>query len=133
MFRSLLRHSLALSALALLAQGCIFVSDDDPGDGTLTVEWSIDGYADPVDCDVNRVDWLELAIYDGADQFVTEIEAPCDDFGVSVDLPDGVYTFDATLVDGADRAATTTLTLSVDVVGGTELVVPINFPARSFL
>lgn len=122
-------------ALALTAQGCFFVADDDgPRIGTLTAEWSIDGYIEPSDCDFYRVDLFELVVYDGADRYYAEATAPCDAFNVSIDLPDGIYSADATLIDYSDRPATITLVIDqLDVRGGTELIVPIDFRPSSFL
>jgi hypothetical protein len=120
--------------LVCCVQGCLFVTDDRPAVGTLTVESSIDGYVDPVDCEINRVDFLELVIYDVAGYPILETNSQCAAFGASIDLVDGVYGLDATLVDFSDRAATTTLRLdNLNVYGGQELIVPIDFPARSFL
>lgn len=125
---------LITTTLALLTHGCFFEADSSPRRGTLTVEWSIAGYTDPVDCDDNRADYLELVIYDNADRYVTEVEAPCDTFNVSIDLRDGFYSADATLIDAFDRAATVTLPLDqLDVRGGSELVAPIDFAYRDFL
>lgn len=129
----LFQHALLMLAFAFVLHGCVVVRDRHPGQGTLTIESSIDGYADPVDCDVNRVDLLEVVIYDSAGRYYTEVNAPCDAFGVAIDLPDGVYGIDATLVDYSDRAATTTLALDgLDVYAGHNLVVPIDFPPNSF-
>ncbi len=121
-------------ALASLGQGCFFSADSGPGDGTLTLEWSIAGYTDPIDCYDNRADYLELVVYDRFDRYVAEVEAPCDAFNVSIDLPDGLYNADATLIDTFDRAATVTFPLDqLDVRSGTELVVPLDFRYRDFL
>ena len=125
--------ALLAAGFAFALQGCLVTHDRHPGTGTLTVESSIDGYADPVDCDVNRVDLLEVVIYDSAGHYYTEVNAPCEAFGVAIDLPDGVYGIDATLVDYSNRAATTTLALDgLDVYAGHNLVVPIDFPPNSF-
>lgn len=121
-------------AMALLSQGCVFQTDSGPRRGTLTVEWSIAGYTDPLDCDDNRADYLELVIYDDLDRYVTEVEEPCDAFNVSIELRDGFYNADATLIDAFDRAATVTVPLDqLDVRGGSELVAPIDFAYRDFL
>lgn len=131
--------ALALGA-ALQLSGCLFVADDgDDGFeplplGTLTVNWSIDGLSDPIDCEDFGVDRLELVIFDLAGDEVAELSPFCESFGVSVDLPEGSYFADVTLVDSFDRAATLTETLdALDIIGGTELAVGVDFPIDSFL
>lgn len=126
--------SLALGA-ALSLPGCLIVDDDDdpgPPVGTLTVEWTIDGRRDPLDCLDFGVDRLELVI-SGLDEDI-EVEPLCEDFVTSVDLYDGRYIAEATLVDSFDRAATLTEPIeAIDVIAGTELVVSVDFPVGSFL
>jgi len=120
--------------VSLLGQACFFEADTGRGTGTLTVEWSIAGYIDSVDCYDNRADYLELVIYDRSGRYIAEVEAPCDSFNVSIDLRDGLYDADVTLIDAFDRAASVTIPIDqLDVRGGTELVVPIDFAYRDFL
>jgi hypothetical protein len=121
-----------------LATGCLFVDDDDddspPAVGTLTVNWTIDGQTYPEDCAAFGVDRMELVLYEGGDYVVDEVEPLCEAFSVSVDLLDGIYYGDATLVDSFDRAATVTLPIDdIDIIGGTELVIPVDFSFDSFL
>lgn len=131
--------ALALGA-ALQLSGCLFVAEDDDRGleplpfGTLTVNWSIDGLRDPIDCEDFGVDRLELVIFDLAGNEVDELEPFCEAFGISVDLPEGSYFADVTLVDSFDRAATLTETLeALDIIGGTDLSVGVDFPVDSFL
>lgn len=138
------QKALSLGGMLLcsgLATGCLFVSDDDDDDGrsrpsigTLTVNWTIDGQTNPADCADFAVDRLELVLYEASDDVVDELEPLCESFSVSVDVLDGVYYGEATLVDSFDRAATFTEPLEdIDIVGGTELVIPVDFPIDSFL
>ena len=129
-----IRPFLACGA-ALYLQACIVIADDsDPPVGTLTVEWSIDGQQNPSDCSAFHVDRLELLLYTGLDQLVDQVEPICESFSVSVDLLDGRYEADATLVDSFDRAATVTQTVyAIDVIQGTDFVVGIDFPIGTFL
>ena len=61
-------------------------------------------------------------------------EPLCESFSLSVDLPEGIYDGDATLVDSLDRSATDPYPVdAIDIVGDTELVVDIDFPVGSFL
>jgi hypothetical protein len=134
----------ALAPLGVFAclglSGCLFTSDDGNDDyaydpiGSLTVEWTIDGQRNPADCADFAVDRLELVLYDGADQFVDEFEPVCESFGMTVDLEEGLYYGDATLVDSFDQSATVTEPLEdIDIVGGTDLVISVDFPIDSFL
>lgn len=122
-----------------LATGCLFVADDDDDDGgsdlgTLTLNWTIDGQTNPDDCAAFGVDRMELVLYEGGDYVVDEVEPLCEAFSVSVDLLDGIYYGDVTLVDSFDRAATTTLPVDdIDIRAGTELVIPVDFSLDSFL
>jgi len=127
----------SLAALSLLP-GCFFVEDDDERVrapiGTLTVQWTIDGTANPLDCVDFGVDRLELSIYTPDGRLVDEVEPFCESFAVSVDLLDGLYTADVTLVDSFDNAATFTETLeSIDIIAGTDLAIDVDFPIDSFL
>lgn len=130
-----LTHGGLLLCLGALP-GCIFVDDDDddpPRVGTLEVLWTIDGFTDPLDCEDFGVDRMELLIYDGG-RVVDEFEPYCEDFGVSIDLFDGVYDGAATLVDSFDNAATLTEELrNIDIIAGTTLTIDIDFPIGSFL
>jgi len=130
-----------LLSCAGLATGCLFVDHDDDADndaasalGTLTVNWTIDGQTSPADCAAFDVDRLELVLYENGDRVIQEVEPLCESFSVSVEMLDGLYYGDATLVDGFDRAATLTLPIDdIDIIGETELVIPIDFSLDSFL
>ena len=124
----------------LSLSGCFFVSDDDDDGsdpapvGSLTVTWSIDGIQDADDCVDLGVDRLELRIYTPGGDLVDEVEPYCEDFAVTVDMVDGFYDAQATLVDSFDAAATLTEPINdVDIQAGTDLQVDIDFPIQSFL
>jgi hypothetical protein len=121
--------------VALHLQACVVVTEDsDPPVGTLTVEWSINGQRNPSDCVDFEVDRLELWLYTALDQLVDQVEPICESFSVSVDLFEGRYEADATLVDSFARAATVTQTINaIDIIEGTDLVVGIDFPIETFL
>lgn len=141
MMDSLKRWGAGALALGVAAQlsGCLFVTDDgDLGPlplGTLTVNWSIDGLRDPLDCEDFDVDRLELVIYDDSSgDVVDELEPFCEAFGISVDLPEGYYFADVTMVDSFDRSATLTETLeAIAIIGNTDLALSVDFPVDSFL
>jgi hypothetical protein len=120
---------------ALLLPACIVIDGDrGPLIGTLTVEWTIDGGRDPIDCRDFGVDRLELVISDARGHLVDEVEPWCESFFVAVDLFEGRYFADATLVDSVDRSATLTLPIdAIDIIAGTDLIVSVDFPLGSFL
>ena len=73
-------------------------------------------------------------MYDAAGNPVTTVDAPCESFSLTVELPEGRYTADATLVDQASRARSVPKTLSaVDIVAGTNLTINLDFPSSSML
>lgn len=132
-----------LSGLALaatLVSGCLVQADGRPspspsGTGTLTMLWTVDGTTDPDACYYlggGPIDF-ELLIDEGTEA-VADVQAPCEDFGLSVDIRPGTYTGYATLVDLNDDAVTTTLPLErLVVVEDTELTVDVDFPPGSFI
>jgi hypothetical protein len=105
-----------------------------PTTGTLTVTWLMAGTTDPSLCAGYGVSSLELAVYDTAGNPVTTVDAPCESFSLTVELPDGRYTADATLVDSASRSRSVTKPLSsIDIVAGTDLTIDLDFPSSSML
>jgi hypothetical protein len=115
------RHLVA-GFLALSLSGCFFESDDETGSTR------------PAACDAIAAARYELVVYDSFGDFYTEAEAPCEAFALSLELSDGFYSADATLVDFADRAVTTTSTLeALDIIADSELVVTVDFPPGSVL
>src|SRR4051812_37015864 len=67
--------------------------------GTLTVTWTIAGDTDPGLCDYYGIDAFELVIFDASGREYTTVNQSCQDFGLTVQLPDGFYSADATLID----------------------------------
>jgi hypothetical protein len=128
----------ATLAAAVQLSGCIVSGDDGRSGplptGTLTVHWTIDGQRSSLDCSDFGVDRLELIIYDETGAEVDEVQPYCESFAVSVDLLEGSYFADVTLVDSADRSASLTKTLdALDIIEGTDLDVAVDFPVDSFL
>lgn len=133
---SLAPHALFAAMLAL--PGCLVVSDRTAPaptpTGRLSVEWTLRQAADPLECDLMRTDRFELVVYDRWGDLVLEMEPRCEDFFVSVDLPEGLYAAEATLVDSFDRAATVTELLEdVEIIADTDLVISVDYPIGSFL
>ena len=130
-----LHASPLLAALLLGAAGCEVHtrSEDYVGDeGSLTIDWTLDDTRDPEACDDYDARRLELIIYDERDRVVDTIEPSCYNFEVSIDLPDGVYGVDATLLDRGGADVSTTLSLdSIDVYAGEDTPISIDFPQDS--
>jgi hypothetical protein len=132
-----LQASPLLFALALGTSGCSIESDSGGsyvGDdaGTLRIRWSLDDSFDPGACDDYDAYDLELVIYDDRHGVASRIKEACDNFDTDVDLPDGVYSVDATLLDSSGHAVTTTLSLdNIDVYAGEDTPLEIDFPVDS--
>jgi hypothetical protein len=102
-------------------------------EGSVTLDWTIDGVKNPDSCMQSAVASIDVTVRTDAGDFVGEYQEACGAFATQIALPPGRYVASAVLIDavGADR----TTAVDVDpfrVVGGTDLVVPIDFPARSF-
>ena len=106
-----------------------------PATGTLSLDWTIDGHTDELDCVDFQADRLELVIYDARDGSIVDKSEPyCETFGTTVELPNGHYYADATLVDQFDASATITEPIDdIVIIGGTDLNIGIDFPLDSFL
>jgi hypothetical protein len=131
-----LRASPLLVALALGTAGCEVRTrgDDYVGDdaGTLRVRWSLDDSFDPGACDDFDAYDLELVISDDRGRTVSNITEACDSFSTDIDLPDGVYSVDATLLDRSGHDVSTTLSLdNIDVYAGEDTPLEIDFPIDS--
>jgi hypothetical protein len=123
------------AALAFGLSGCVIVDDDVLDDtGTLTLAWTIEGAAESADCAFFGVDELEITVYDFFEDPVVTSYAPCEEFELTLRLPEGLYSADVTLIDRRDRAVTRTQGLDdIDIIEDSDLFVPIEFSDRSFL
>jgi hypothetical protein len=101
--------------------------------GTLTVQWTISGRRDPIDCGGLGVDRLELSMR-AAPGDEEQADGPCDAFQLSLDLAPGTYNGDVVLVDRLNRPVTLAVPLEqIDIVAGRELVKSVDFPVGAFL
>jgi hypothetical protein len=122
-----------------LASGC-FVETDSPrrhpveaAEGTVTVDWTVDGVKDPSECRQATVSEIDVVVQTPEGDVVGEYRQDCETFATSISLPPGDYTANAVLLDGAGTERTTSVDVDpFTVVGGTDLDVPIDFPASSF-
>lgn len=134
--RMTLSRVLFCTALAAPQAGCVIASDDDyvalPEPGSLTVTYTIEGKAGTRLCDYYNISSAELVVYTQSRRFLTERNQPCSSFFVAVNLNDGVYYADLTLVDSLDRARSVTKPLTdIRIVSGADLVIDVDFPADS--
>jgi hypothetical protein len=136
----------ALAALFLM-QGCILAVEDDEDDepltyddsvvlyedGSLILDWTIDGSKDPFECTQSDVDQIHIVIAEpGYDD--REFEQDCEAFETEIPLPPGEYDGYTWLLDFDGNARTTELDLGVlSIFEGESRVIEIDFPSDSFL
>ena len=121
--------------------GCVVETRDNSpppavvsGTGTLTVDWTIDGRTDPNRCVQAVVDSIEITVYSTSGASVGTFRQACSSFATSITLSSGSYTASAVLIDSADSARTTTVTIPPFSLYGSDTVdSPVDFPASSFL
>lgn len=125
-------------ALAAPVSGCVINADSDPplydGMGTLTVEYTIEGFTGSDLCSYYGVTDAELIVYSPSGAVVTQGYAPCSSFEIGARLSPGVYGADVTLVDPSNNAMSVTKPLDdLEVFSDVELVVDMDFPPASML
>jgi hypothetical protein len=132
---------LCLALTSLLGTGCFIDVRGEPhrrpsrATGDITVEWTVDGRADPRACSRygGRNAEFELLVYQGGREVMRQT-APCDEFRMTIELPADDYTAYATLVDRNENPLTSTLPLEdVEIIRDEELNLDIDFPSGSFL
>ncbi len=138
----------ALLSLAVLvpATGCSVSTDPEPTpvvvanppggstttvyDGTLIVDWTINGTKDPSQCQQGNAPTIDIVVSGSGGG---EFQQDCGAFATSITLPPGNYSASAVLLDeqGSDR--TTVVDMDPFVIRGSDqLTIPIDFPADSF-
>jgi hypothetical protein len=127
---------LGLVAAAIAAAGCSAEVgagiDLGEAEGSMTVDWTVANTKDPITCDDFAADTLEIIVFDDFGQ-IARTDSACDDFEVTLFLPEGVYSVDATMLDSDFVPISTTVSLDgLSVREGTDLEVPIDFPSDSF-
>ena len=105
-----------------------------PPDGTLTLEWTINGTTDPNQCAQGSAASLHLSVQASDGTPVGELDAPCEAFALTAALAPDRYTGQATLTGPGGAPRTTTIELvPVTILSGSDLTVPLAFSASSFL
>jgi hypothetical protein len=133
-----LRLGLIAASLSALTSGCLVTSDPGPpvivaDNGLLTLDWTVDGVADPDECDQSSSASIELLVMTRGGSVVGDYLEYCDEFVMSVELSPGSYYAEAALLDARDVARTTSVSLGdFEIFGNDELFVSVDFPASSF-
>jgi hypothetical protein len=125
----------ALALAAALAGGCVVErgAPPPPDDGTLKVDWTVDGSPDANLCNQANASTFDLTVYDDGGNVVGDFQTDCAAFAITVGLAPGGYSADARLLDSGNGVRTTTVAISPFVIdSNTELDVPVDFPASSF-
>jgi hypothetical protein len=131
----------ACAALAAALQGCWLGVDSGPGNalppaptpasagGSITVRWLVAGVTDPAACAAYGASGADVVVYDAGGQPFVEQTAPCSDFGLTVQLPEGTYSAEVTLLGANNAGVSPTQPLDqLRVIEGTDLAVDVNFP-----
>ena len=125
-----------LLGAALAASGCIVQPDPGPAPsnlGTVEIQWTINGRVDPNLCSQGSSPTLAVDVVDSRGYAVGSYDASCADFATSIDLYSGTYSAHATLLDARGGSRTTTVSMApFRIIGGSTLVVSIDFPSSSF-
>lgn len=120
-------------ASALLAAGCVVSTDDAipvVTTGRLTLRWTINGTVDPFQCRQAVAPTLRIRIFSG---FASDYVQSCEAFATTIDLNPGDYSGSVYLEDGSGQPRTTSIELApFRIIGGTNLDIPVDFPADSF-
>jgi hypothetical protein len=131
----------ALAAAAPLA-ACTVSTTPEPAPGvvttaapagTLQLDWTIDGVADPAKCSQSQSDSIQIIVdfTDGAQAGV--FQQSCAAFATSVTLEPGSYTASAMLLHPGGAPRTTAVTVNPFTIHGNDTVaIPVDFPASSF-
>ena len=124
-----------LGVLASSLAGCHVSVNDGHGsyEATITVEWSVDGSQRASACADYDVDYAHITI-DNPHGFFYEVDVPCEDFGIDIDLPADRYQISVQLFDSGDHRLTEeALTDELNLFEGDVENVLLDFPDRSFI
>lgn len=120
--------------------GCFVEGDNDrlpPDpvyDGTLVLDWTIDGTTAPFECRQSDAATLSVTIERLRGAFVGEYEQDCSFFATSIDLRPNDYVAWAVLLDPEGYERTTTIEIDPFTIYGDDVLrIPIDFPPDSFL
>lgn len=126
----------ALSGIFICAAttGCLVTDRDPPpqpssASGMLTTTWTLDGSSDPGVCAFYAIDRVDVVVFNERGRSYVDAQPFCEDFGVSFDLPPGLYTNEVTLLDFYGNAVSdTVVVVDLSVRRDTETFVDVDFP-----
>lgn len=102
--------------------------------GSLTVDWTVQGSADPIACTSAAATAIEITVIDNANQTIGRFQESCSAFATSIALEKGIYAGSARLLDAAGTPITRASSIdSFTMHVKSELTVPIDFPASAFI
>jgi hypothetical protein len=132
----LLRSAFSLSVATLAAAGCEEHHHHAPPpavvEGTLIIDWTIDGAKDPNLCVQSGAATISITVT-GESGVVGTFEQACTVFATTIALLPGSYVATAVLLDASRAARTTEVAINpFSIFGNTSLTIPIDFPANSF-
>ena len=109
--------------------GAVVVGD---GTGSISIGFTVDGRDDRFACADWGVAAADILVVDDFGDIVVDEQVDCNAFIDTIDLPEGNYSAEVTLVDDFDDALSTTAKLrGLDVIAGTDLEADVDFPASS--
>jgi hypothetical protein len=130
----MLKHCIfaVCAACTALLTGCGDNTTVVAGAGTLVVDWTVSGTKDPAECDASGAQDADVTVSSG-NVVIGEFASDCRNFSEAISLGPGTYDAQAVLLDSAGADRTTSIAIGpVQIFGGDQVVVPINFPASSF-
>lgn len=134
-------HSLSIMAcLASAMPSCLVDVEDGPVDvvftgdrGRLTTHWTIEGTASASDCERVGAGSLELVTFDQLGSILSRTYAPCEEFTISIELPEGQFAAEARLVTEAALPITDAQRVEDLLIRQDEtVVITVDFPSSAF-
>jgi hypothetical protein len=96
--------------------------------GALTVNWTINGAADPNQCQSAAADAIQITISRSATERVGSFEQSCNAFATSITLDAGIYVAEAILIDAAGAPRTQRVLIDrITINGKSEFITAIDF------
>jgi len=104
-----------------------------PANGTLVLDWSINGTTDPNQCYQSSAAAIAISVAFDDGTPAGTFQQDCTTFATSITLQAGRYTASAELIDANGSPRTTAVPINpFSINGNDQLNIPIDFPASSF-
>lgn len=102
--------------------------------GSLTVDWTVKGAADPNACSAATATAIEISVSKQSNEPVGTFQQSCSALSTSIALQAGNYAADAKLLDAAGTPLTKALSLGAFTIHvKSELTVPVDFAPNAFV